>query len=95
MTFNIFRYVSDPDLAELQRLDAISATCNRHTPMDDPARQAGEDFCKLALRVMQENGLTPRDLSIVLGAKSDAHVRLKLARRGYLPNPPSQKITRR
>jgi hypothetical protein len=82
--------IPDEVLAELSFLNFESSQVRGFTPLDHPRRQAGTDFCVLALSTIEKYGVSLNALSRVLGV-SDANVRLKLGRHGYLPNPPSQK----
>lgn len=76
-------------LQELKALHEDGRGLAGNTPKDDPKRKAGEAFCALAARTINEYGVTPTALSLALGL-SRSNVYLRLGRHGYIPNPPSQ-----
>ena len=77
-------------LGELKRLNDLSAKVNGKTPLDDPKRAAGDEFCAMAVEVIDKYGVSAGRLSLALGA-SEATVRMKLSRRGYGVQYPSQR----
>ena len=85
--------IPDDVLAELKWLSEQSSQVRGSTPLDDPKRRAGDDFCKLVMKTIENYGATFTSISRALGL-SDANVRLKVGRHGYIPNPPSQKTYR-
>jgi len=89
----IFEQANIPEeiIVQLQFLHDQSSKVRGTTPLLDPTRQAADDFCKLALRVVDEYDVTLTSLSLGLGL-SHATVRLKLGRHGYAPLPPSQRV---
>lgn len=76
-------------LTELKWLQGQMSQVRGHTPLDDPRRTWGDDFCKLAMHTVERYGVNYQSLSRALGL-SNATVRLALGRRGYIPLPPSQ-----
>lgn len=81
--------IPDDILTELAFLNAESAKVRGYTPLDDPARKAGDAFCKLVLATVDNYGVTYEQLSRLLGL-SNTTIRLKLGRRGYAKSYPSQ-----
>lgn len=81
--------IPDDLLIELRWLQGQMSQVRGNTPLGDPKRQAGEDFCKLAIHAVEQYGVSFQDLSKSLGLSPSA-VRLALGRRGYIPLPPSQ-----
>lgn len=80
-------------MSELRRLNELSAQVRGSTPLDDPRRSAGFEFCALAAQAIEEFGISSGQLSLALGLSYD-NIRLKLSRRGYgvsLSSQPSYK----
>jgi len=70
-------------LAELRDLHHLSRQANGMTPINDPRRLAGDEFCKRALEVRDDYGVSLQDISAAIGL-SRAAVYLKIKRRGLL-----------
>jgi hypothetical protein len=83
------RFIGPARVERMIHLDTLSGKARGTMALDHPARLAGDAFCELALEVHRSTGLNYGQLSAVLG-RTESHVRLKLGRRGYIKNPPSQ-----
>ena len=83
-------HVPEETLAELKRLSDLSRQASGAVPLGDPRRVAGDEFCALAVQVIDEFSISSGQLSLMLGLSYD-NIRLKLSRRGHLNPLPSQK----
>lgn len=82
--------VPSDEIDKLRALLEMSRGVRRETPADDPKRQAGDDLCKLAKKLMDEYGVSPDTLSLDLEISGDA-LRHRLSARGYIRRPASIK----
>lgn len=82
--------VSDSDLKKMRKLYLISRHTNGATPVGDIRRTAGDELCQMALRVIEETGVSVSSLSRAIGG-SEQTLRSRLGRRGLAELPPSQK----
>lgn len=76
-------------MTELLSLHELSKQATGTTPLGDPRRQAGDEFCALAMQVVDEYGISVRRLSMDIGLSAST-LRFALGRRGYVSLPPSQ-----
>lgn len=81
--------IPDDVLDELRVLNAASRKVVGNTRVSDPARIAGDAFCRLAAKTISEHGVSPGKLSLALGLSYQA-VRRRLEKRGYYNLPASQ-----